>query len=69
MKIIMNELKKQEIEKFKKTLKQYLGETTTVDHLLQRIMENQFNLALVDCNGKIYYLHEPAASDCMNIKK
>lgn len=61
----MNQTQKNEIENFKAILKQHIGEFRSIDELLQKIIQNGINLALIDCDGFLNYLHEPSACDCL----
>lgn len=61
----MKENIKKEVEKFKDVLKQHIGETKTIDQLLQKVIENGINLVLIDCQSRSIFLHEPNESDCL----
>jgi hypothetical protein len=64
----MEDLQRNEIEKFKAILKQHAGEVKTVEELLEKVIVNQLNLVLIDCSSNAYYLHEPNANDCNQMK-
>ncbi|MBO9702988.1 MAG: hypothetical protein J7604_22425 [Sporocytophaga sp.] len=41
-----------------------IGDYSSIEEMFQNTIDKGYNLALIDCNGNVFYLHEPDASDC-----